>query len=80
MHDGHRNSATSTTERCLKTNSDQNFQLPTSIDVKKNSSGETFMPISVQKVVVGKREGKGQLERLSLRGEIRIKMNLKYCK
>ena len=38
------------------------------------------MPISVQKVVVGKREGKGQLERLSLRGEIRIKMNLKYCK
>jgi hypothetical protein len=55
-------------ERCLKRTRDQNFQLSASVEVKK-TSGVTFMPISVRKVVVEKREGKGQHERIRLRGE-----------
>jgi len=47
---------------------------------KKNSSGVTFMYSSVRKVVVGNREVKGQLERIRLRGENIIKMNVTYCK
>jgi hypothetical protein len=45
---------------------DQNFELFTSVDVRK--------------AVVGKREGKGELERIKLRGKNCIKVNLKYCK
>ena len=68
MHDEYLNSATSTMERCLKRTRDQNFQLFMSVDVK-NSSGVTFMPSSVWKVVVGKREGEEEHERIKLRGE-----------
>jgi len=73
MHVEYRNSATSTIERRLKRTRNQNFQLFMSVDVKKHSSGVTFMPSSVRKVVVGKRKGKGQLERIRLRGKNVIK-------
>ena len=75
MHYEYRNSATSKMERCLKITRDRNFQLFMSVDVK-NSSCIAFMPSSVRKVVVEKREGKGQLERIRPRGEKGTKMNL----